>query len=172
MTQHPLREIDKKVLTKRYPLKNILKNDDIQGDVIINFGAFKTSSIIPVMRDVSTMVVKRNEQLHYDEYRVITRPFPWLRLLLPSFQQIPFTDNLYCKYCELNINNILKIVIFQCGIFDSAPNEHISKAISKYINDNNIAKKSYFIFANSMLDSPWCRILMTNVEELPALFNE
>ena len=161
----------KEITTKKIPLSKVLNNDTYKGDIVFNIGGFAVSSVNSPMYDASTMI-KDESNVSYDEYMVISRPFPWLRLLLPDIEKLPYKNDNNIDYCELPIEENIKIVVFKCSVFADAPYKSLKKKKKKYIKENNIESKNSFILVNSQQDRPWCLILLTNVDNLPKLIGQ
>lgn len=163
----------KKVSNKRFPLRGLLQDDKYHGDVIFIYGGLISSSITATMHDTSTGII-RQEKIIYDEYRVITRPFPWLRLLLPSVEGLPYKKGTSADYCEMKVDydKDVRLVIFQCSIFANTPEKIIDKEISIYKKNNNLKNDTCFVLINHSEETPWRKVLLTNVIELFNVIND
>lgn len=158
-------DIAKNPTTKRFHIDEILGDPKCKGDIIFCIGAFATSAIMPVMDDVSLGVRKR-DKIDYAEFRVQTLPFPWLRILLPNIDSLPFQKDIDVEYCELVIDSIknARLVIFKSPIFSLNPEKRIDKSINKYLKSNHIKSNTFFVLSEAYEYTSWRKILFTEVE--------
>lgn len=162
-----MEDLRREIITKRFTLKNILGDKTYNNDIIISIGGFNVSAVSPIMQD-KIEAIQRKDNVEYDEFCVLNRPFPWFRVLIPGIDNLPYKQYAIIQYCEITLvkEDNIKLVTFKCPVFSINAEQDIQKAVTQYIKKNCVQKGTYFVLGHIGNNWPWCQILLTNVENL------
>lgn len=141
------------------------------GKVALLWGGSRSDTPTSHMNDASCLYVKNEPHTEYIDKRLNQ---PWLRVILKGLNEIPFRNYdigggdkvLLFEQPLTNKHNqeVGRLAIFIGGLNLSNPNGILNRAVSQYTQN-----MLYTELVDKNLDTPWIRMIITNIDQLPLI---